>query len=132
MTTGAPATSDVPLSGAGKERAEVLKSKLQEKDIRHIYATPTIRARSTAMPLSDALKIGVTNYNVVDSLFINKLKKLKGSVLIVGHSNTVDDLVNGLTGKSILKDLPDASYGDLFIIEKRGERFIYSKDHFGK
>ena len=126
-------TSDVPLSAAGKERAQALKEELQAKGIGRIYSTNYIRTRETAHPLSTASGVSIQTYDPKDSRFIDLLKGFdKGNTLIVGHSNTVDDLVNGLTGKSLLKDLPDTQYGDLFVVKKRGKNYRYEVKHFGK
>jgi hypothetical protein len=57
----------------------------------------------------------------------------KGNVLIVGHSNTVDDVVNGITGKKVFADLKDTAYGDLFMIVRKGKKqFEFSQGRFGK
>lgn len=126
-------TSDVPLSAAGKERAEALKSNLQSKKIRHIYSTNYIRTKGTAQSLSDAIGIPIQTYDPRDTAFVNKIKNLgKGNVLIVGHSNTVDDIINRFTGKPTLQDLPDTQYGDIFIIRKKGDKYTYSKERFGQ
>ncbi|HEY1113158.1 MAG TPA: phosphoglycerate mutase family protein [Chitinophagaceae bacterium] len=126
-------TSDVPLSAAGKERAEALKGELLGKNIRRIYSTNYIRTRETAQPLSGATGVAIETYDPRDSTILNRLKSLdKGHVLVVGHSNTVDDLVNGLTGKKLLQDLPDTQYGDLFVVKKRGKNYRYVLKHFGK
>jgi broad specificity phosphatase PhoE len=124
---------DVPLSVAGKQRAEALKDSLQNKDIKHIFSTNFIRTKSTAQPLSDAVHVPIENYDQKDPRFISKLKSLNGNILIVGHSNTVDDLVNELTGtKEISSNLPDSEYGDLFVIKKRGNKITFEKKHFGQ
>ena len=126
-------TSDVPLSAAGQERAEALKDELKNKGVRRIYSTNFIRTRETARPLSTSTGVAIETYDVKDAGFINKLRALeKGNTLIVGHSNTVDDLVNGLTGKQLLQDLPDTQYGDLFVVKKRGKNYRYEVKHFGK
>ena len=126
-------TSDVPLSAAGKERAEALKQELQHKHIRRIYSTNYIRTRETAQPLSSATGVAIETYDPRDTTFTGRLKDLKkGNTLIVGHSNTVDDLVNRLTGKQLLQDLPDTQYGDLFVVTKKGKRYQYAVKHFGK
>jgi hypothetical protein len=53
-------------------------------------------------------------------------------MLIVGHSNTVDDIVNQLIGRTIIQgDLPETQYGDLFIVKKKGKKFIFKQQHFG-
>lgn len=126
-------SNDVPLSDAGKQRAEALKDILQKENIKHIFSTNYVRTKSTAQPLADAIHIPIKIYDPKDSTFISKLKSLNGNILIVGHSNTVDDLVNGLSGKKeIAGDLPDSEYGDLFIVKKKGKNFSFEKKHFGQ
>src|SRR5690242_2517708 len=56
---------DPPLSEAGQVRALVLKDQLAGKHISHIYSTNTIRARSTAEPLSQAIKINIETYKSI-------------------------------------------------------------------
>jgi 2,3-bisphosphoglycerate-dependent phosphoglycerate mutase len=126
-------TSDVPLSDAGKQRAQALKDLLQKENIKHIFSTNFIRTKSTAQPLADAIHVPIEMYDPKDSAFISKLKLLDGNILIVGHSNTVDDLVNALTGKRDLNgDLPDSEYGDLFIVRKKENKISFERKHFGQ
>ena len=122
--------SAVPLSEQGEKRAEGLKNQLQNKRIRYIYSTNTVRTKATAEPLSKAIGVPVKIYDGSNANFIQTLKKSDGNVLIVGHSNTVDDLVNGLTGKSLLSDLPDNLYGNLFIVHKKGKMIKYEMKRF--
>jgi broad specificity phosphatase PhoE len=95
--------NDPPLSAAGRVRAIELREALRGKGIRYIFSTNTIRTISTAQPFNELR--GATHieiYNTKDSLdqFIQKLKEIKkGNSLIVGHSNTVDDIVNKLCGE---------------------------------
>ena len=132
-TKNANMTSDVPLSAEGKERAKALEGKLQSQKVKHIYSTNTLRTKSTAQPLSDLLGISIQTYDHRDTSFVSKIKALpKGNVLIVGHSNTIDDLVNQFYPQAQLKDLPDSQYGDLFIIKRKGQRYSLKVDHFGK
>ena len=123
--------NDLPLSEAGKVRAIVLRDELKGKHIRHIYSTNTIRTKSTAEPLSQALKVGIDVYNNVDSL-VNLIKSTKGNVLAVGHSNTVDDIVNKLCGETkITADLKDPEYDNLFVIKFRGKKAAFTRLKFG-
>jgi broad specificity phosphatase PhoE len=123
-------TSDVRLSDAGKLRANSLSKQMKNAHLRYIYSTNFLRTRSTVEPTSEATGIPISLYNHVDSL-LNVLKGEKGNVLIVGHSNTVDDIVNGLAGKTFLPgDLPDTAYGDLFIVNKHGKQVSFSKERF--
>lgn len=125
-------TDDVPLSDAGKQRAEALKTRLQSENIRNIFSTNYVRTRSTAQPLVDAIGVPLQIYDPRDTGFVTRLKALKGNTLVVGHSNTVDDLVNMLSGKKELPaDLNDAQYGDLFVVKKRGSRVTMERQHYG-
>jgi 2,3-bisphosphoglycerate-dependent phosphoglycerate mutase len=125
-------STDVPLSPSGKERAEALKKLLQNNNIKRIFSTNYIRTTSTAKPLSDAIGVQIEYYKPDDFLFIGQLKDIKKqNVLIVGHSNTVDDIVNVITGKNHLQDLPDTQYGDLFLIKKKGNKYKLEKQKFG-
>ena len=130
MTAGTVRTSDVPLSQQGMKRAEALNSQLQGKKISKIYSTNTIRTKSTAEPLSKSIGVPIQIYDAVDSGFVQLLKNSKENVLVVGHSNTVDDLVNALMEKKLLNDLPDAQYGDIFIVHKKNNGKRYEVKRF--
>ena len=131
--SGNAMASDVPLSEEGRQRAEALKDLLRGENIKYIFSTNYIRTKSTAQPLADALNVPIEIYDQKDTSFVNRLKSLDGNALIVGHSNTVDDLVNELAGKKeISGDLPDSDYGDLFIVRKKRNQFSFEKKHFGR
>ncbi|RYY41331.1 MAG: histidine phosphatase family protein [Chitinophagaceae bacterium] len=129
---GAGMTSDVPLSPAGEERAQALLVRLQDARLRYVYSTDYLRTKATAAPSASAAGLGLIFYDPKDTAFVGRvLAQGKGNTLIVGHSNTVDDLVNRFLGRKELTDLPDSSFGDLFIVTKRGKRFSYKHEHFG-
>jgi phosphohistidine phosphatase SixA len=111
-------SSDVPLTPAGEQRALALRDSLLNKKIGHIFSTNTVRTKSTAAPLATALQLPTTLYEPKpDSSFIRMLGKLKKNTLIVGHSNTVDDIVNGLClNNKIIVDLNDTEYDKLYIV----------------
>ena len=125
--------SDVPLSAEGKQRAEALKEMLDNK-VQFIYSTNYIRTKSTAQPLADADQLTVQTYDPRDTGFVSRMKRSsRGNVLIVGHSNTVDDLVNQFMGQTVINgDLPETQYGDLFVVKRKGKKFRFEKEHFGK
>src|SRR5947207_2955511 len=109
--------NDLPLSEAGKVRAIVLKEQLSSDHIKSIYSTNTSRTIYTADPLSKSINVPITIYSNIDSL-ISLINSRKGNALVVGHSNTVDDIVNKLTGeKKIGADLKDQEYDNLFIVK---------------
>lgn len=128
--------SDVPLSTAGKLRAQALADSLPA-NIYTIYSTNFLRTRSTIEPYMNQYGIPINKkyFYGSDSLnyYIDSWKNLKvPSIIIVGHSNTVDDIVNGLMDKKILNDLPDSQYGDLFVVKKKGKKYKFENRHFGK
>ena len=125
-------TSDVPLSEAGEARAQALRTLLQGKKIRQIFSTNTIRTQSTARPLSEAIGVPVQVYAPGDTAFVTRVKSGgKGAVLIVGHSNTVDDIVNKFVNRAAVQDLPDNEYSKLFVIRKRGSNFNLTELRYG-
>ena len=118
-TDAAMMSNDPPLTATGRRRAEALKDSLSDKNIRYVFSTNTLRTKSTAEPLRVLLGLTIEIYNPKpDAAFIAKLKGLKNNVLIVGHSNTVDDIVNGLCNAIKLPgDLSDNEYDNLFIVK---------------
>lgn len=126
-------SSDVPLSAEGAARAEALRDVLAKEGIKVVYTTPYQRTRATAAPVAKALNLTVQTYTPGDTAFIANLKgRKRGNVLIVGHSNTVDDLVAGLLGERKFNDLPDSQYGDLFIVRRKGTFAWFDQERFGK
>jgi len=132
-SSGAMMSNDPGLSDEGKHRAEALKETLKGKKIRHIFSTNTIRTRSTAEPLRALLNLTTETYQPIpDQIFIDRLLSLKKNVLLVGHSNTVDDVVNKLCGAiKIPADLPDTAYDNLFVIRKKGKRLVFENRKYG-
>jgi broad specificity phosphatase PhoE len=125
-----------PLSEPGQVRAIVLREELKNARIGYIFSTNYHRTIATARPLADLENIPIETYSPSkDSLdaFIARIKAIrKKSVLVVGHSNTVDDIVNRLTGVThIPGDLEDADYDNLYIIRKRKRKMDFSQKEYG-
>ena len=121
--------NDPALSETGKMRAEKLKEILLDKKIKYIFSTNTIRTLTTAKPLSDAIGVNTILYNPGKNAdFIKKLKTLKKNTLIIGHSNTIDDVVNALCNKTYIRtDIADSVYDNLFIVKYRGNRIFFKQ-----
>jgi len=123
--------SDLPLSAEGIARAERIKTLLERKKVEKIYATPTQRAIATAQPLSTALKVKIDTYGPLpDKTFIEHLRTLKKNTLIIGHSNTIDDIANALLKNKRLNDLPDSAYDNLYIIKQKGDKVRLKEKKF--
>lgn len=136
-TTMKPFT-DPPLSLAGEQRALKLKEILGSKNIKFIYSTNTLRTLSTGRPLKE-LYLGMpiriySNKPDSFSLFIHEVKAIKkGDVLIVGHSNTVDDIVNTLGGKTLIPgDLKDYEYDNLYVLKRKGDHYEFKNEKYGE
>lgn len=128
--------NDPPLTAAGQARAEALKEVLKDKHIRFIFSTNTIRTKSTAEPIRVYLGISTETYGPrPDTGFIARIKKLKDNTLIVGHSNTVDDIVNGLCNQvKVAGDLDDSEYDNLFVVKYRkffGTKISFERRKYG-
>jgi broad specificity phosphatase PhoE len=126
---GAAMVSDPPLSAEGEKQAIDLKNYLQDKNIKTIYSTNYARTVATAEPIRKALGLTLKIYDPKkNDQLIDELKKNSdGNVLVVGHSNTVDDVVNGLTGEAKMTDLADTEYGNVFIVKKKGNRYSFER-----
>jgi broad specificity phosphatase PhoE len=129
--------SDPPLSAAGELRALALRDLLRRKQVRHVFSTDYRRTRTTALPLCEARRLPLRRYSAKkDSLasFCKLLHNIRnGSILVVGHSNTVDDLVNALAGRVALpSDLQDGEYDRLFILRRKGKGYAFRASVYGE
>jgi len=112
----ADATKDPDLSPAGRARAETLAKVLKDANITAIYVTEFKRTQETAAPLAHALGIEVTMVPAAATADLaTKLKSASGNVLVVGHGNTIPDLMKAL-GIAAPLNLTDAEYDNLFIV----------------
>jgi len=131
--SASPASNPV-LTDAGSARAIKLKEVLQDKKITRIYSTNTTRTLKTAEPLADYLKIKTEIYKPVpDSNFISILRSNRSNQLVVGHSNTIDDIVNMLCGKKVIPaDVSEAVYDNLFVIKlsKSGKKAVFAGERY--
>lgn len=117
----------VPLSAAGRARAERLARVLGTAGISGIYATETDRARQTAEPLARALKLEVRPYapraadgKPAPQILVDRLQKdaPAAAVLVVGHSNTVPEILAAL-GHPEKIEIPSTQFDDLFVVLPR-------------
>jgi phosphohistidine phosphatase SixA len=120
---------DPPLTEAGKQRAQTLKQTLAGAGIKTIYTSQFLRTRQTAEPLAKQLGIEVTALTIKmddknprrisDQSFeevVNKVHERAGeSVLIVGHSNTLSEIIKRLGG-DVMPSVDDKEFDDLFVV----------------
>jgi len=113
-----PNNPDPDLSPAGMARSQELVRILGGAGVNAIYATQYKRTQQTAKPLADNLQLTV---NLVDAKktqeLINSIRtNNRGqTILVVGHSNTVPEIVTALGGGSV-PEIPDGDYDNMFIV----------------
>ena len=96
-----------PLSPAGVARAEALAGRFKTAGIAAVYTSRTSRALATAMPLVEATHIPITADDASTkpaemAAFLTRLREKHAkdrAVLIVGHGNTVPELLVHLGAK---------------------------------
>jgi len=113
----ADATKDPDLSEAGRARAEALAKTLRDANVTAIYATEFKRTQQTAAPLAKVLGITVTTLPAKhNAALMAKLRASNGSVLVVGHGDTIPDLIKAL-GISDPINIAENDYDNLFAVE---------------
>lgn len=109
---------DPELSLQGKARAVRLMELLSNTGVEQIYSTDYVRTRDTAKPLAEKLKLPINSYRPFDEELVATLKTgMDGKkILVVGHSNTIPDLVNQLIDEKTYQQLADDAYSNLFVV----------------
>nr|MBC7614014.1 histidine phosphatase family protein [Pseudopedobacter sp.] len=133
--TDDPKNTNPDLSETGFKRAEDLKNYLSNKKIDLIYSTPYKRTEQTTAPLAKQKEIKIENYNPSKQQdLISKIKALKGNhdILIVGHSNTVLQIVRDFGVDIIPKDLTDNDYDFIFEVTLKNGKVKLNVKHFGE
>lgn len=107
---------DPDLSEAGRARAESLANLLKDTGISAIYTSEVKRTKQTAAPLARALHLEPIVIAAKDrDTLVTKLKASSGNVLVVGHSNTIPELIKSL-GITTPVSIADADYDNLFVL----------------
>ena len=93
----ADAADDPPLNIMGQNRADALARALEREDISAVFATDRRRTQETAAPTATNFDLPVQTYDSGDPERIVEAATQPGArTLIVGHSNTVANIVVAL------------------------------------
>ena len=115
---------DPGLSAEGQARAAELARQLVDADviagIDAIYSTPLRRTLETAQPIADALGLPVNTYSpddddedTVDAM----VREHKGKIiLVVGHSNTLPNLIAALGASKNVPPIAEMEYDNIYLI----------------
>jgi broad specificity phosphatase PhoE len=109
---------DDALTPRGVTRAVALAHAMAKAELVAIYHSDTVRARDTAAPLAALLGATpkVRPAADVSSLVREVFAEHRGGrVLIVGHSNTVPQII-GAAGGPAVADIPENEFDNLFVL----------------
>jgi phosphohistidine phosphatase SixA len=108
---------DPPLSPAGQMRAMGLVNDLPVRELDAIYVTRTRRSHDTASAVIAVSGVEPIFYPPRDvEGLVKRLRKRHGErVLVVGHSNTIPPLLQGLGVQEPI-EIADDQYGDLWVV----------------
>ena len=85
-----------------------------------IYVSDYKRTRQTAAPTAARLGLNLTVYDPRNTADLTaRVRRESGPVLIVGHSNTVPDIVAALGGQRPAP-LTHPDFGDIWLVEAGG------------
>ena len=116
-------SKDPPLSPAGEARAARLAQMLAVAGVKAIYTTPYQRTIQLAAPLARALNITPVVYPAADMPGL--LRKITAhaadeAVLVVGHSNTVPEILKGLGHAGTVK-IEETEFDNLFVLVPKAQ-----------
>jgi broad specificity phosphatase PhoE len=104
------------LSAAGRARAEALGRILKDSGITAIFTSEFKRTQETAAPTAASARVVPRVVAAKDTAaLVAKLHQLSGNALVVGHGNTIPDIIKAL-GINTPITIPDADYSELFIV----------------
>jgi phosphohistidine phosphatase SixA len=120
---------DSVLSDAGLKRADCLARTLRDAQVKSAFVTEFKRTQQTAEP--EMKQAGMTATvvpaaDVAQTAALAKKAAATGNVLVVGHSNTVPQIVQALTGdakpgQTPAANMSDSEYDRLTIVEFSGD-----------
>ncbi len=116
---------DPVLSEAGQRRAAELARQLVDADVVSgvgvdaVFSTPFRRTVATAKPVADALGLQVMTYDAADTeAFLETVvRDYKGKiVLVVGHSNTVPEMIGNMGASKNVPPIAEGEYDNIYLV----------------
>ena len=108
--------NDPDLSPQGEKRADALAQILKDSQITSVFVTDLKRTRETAAPTAKAAQVIPTVIPANDiGALVEKLRALSGNALVVGHGNTIPDVLKAL-GIATPVSIPEDDYNEIFVV----------------
>src|SRR6266403_5297257 len=102
--------NDPDLSSAGRARAETLARILKDSGITAIFTTEFKRTQETAAPTATSSHVTPTVVAAKDTAaLVAKLRQLNGNALVVGHGDTIPNIIKAIGINSTIS-IPDEDY----------------------
>ncbi|UVC19419.1 phosphoglycerate mutase family protein [Mesorhizobium onobrychidis] len=108
------------LSATGQARANLLRDMVQDEDLSAVFVTDTLRSQQTGQPAANAQGLAPTTYPATDGAALAQTIRIGHAgrtVLVVAHSNTVDDIAGAL-GAPGIGELADSQFDRMFVIAR--------------
>lgn len=119
---------DPPLSKDGVARSQALARLLSNAGIKAIFTSQYTRTKQTAEPLATKLGLTVTPFTLKvnpsnprqiaaesTAEVTNKILEQAGQSVLVGHSNSIPDVIKMLGG-DVVPTIDEKKFDDLFIV----------------
>ena len=108
--------NDPDLSLQGRKRADALAHILKDSQITAVFVTEFKRTQETAAATAKAAHVGPTVVSANDiGALGEKLRASNGNALVVGHGNTIPDLLQAL-GVTTPVSIPEDDYTEIFAV----------------
>lgn len=110
-----------PLTQEGENRAKAWADYFSKDIINAIYTTHYDRTQHTIYYLAKDKDISAEIYypgELYNDAFLNKIKGQ--NIVIVGHSNTIPQMVNKMIGEEKYSDIDDEDYNNLYKVTFKG------------
>ena len=118
MAAAKVAGADPDLSGAGLARANSLAAMLKDARLRTVITTEFKRTKQTGGPVATGAGVPLT---VIDSKdvagLLKKVRASTGNVVVVGHTNTLPEILKGL-GVTEPITIAEDEYDSLFVVTR--------------
>ena len=116
-------SADTALSPAGAVRADALAHVLAEIEVDGVFATNFQRTQQTAAPSASSAGLTIETYGGVSELVSEINANRRGdTLLVVGHSNTIGEIVE-LLGGPTTPSLADHQYDRLYLVQRARRSF---------
>ncbi len=107
---------DPDLSSVGRARADALARILKDSGITAVFTSEFKRTQETAVPTATSIGVTATVVPAKDTAaLVAKLHQLNGNALVVGHGDTIPNMIKALGINSPI-NIPDEDYSELFIV----------------